>query len=327
MFIRGTAGDLQENVYANGAWSGWASHGGYLLSAPAAGFRRGREGIDLAAKGGDNGVGFRDWGPGVGWGNWSMLGGNATSAPSINSAAAGWINVAVRGSDGALKIKHYENATGWSEWYDFGALMIGAPAIISRTANVQTIFIRGLDNRIYASRWAAGDTTWSSYAQIDPRAVESSPGAAGDGAGLEWVVVRGGNGLLYNEYRAGGGWSGWGDLGPVAVPAPPQPTAPAPTPTPAGDVNLEASAGCTPAGGLLRVRISIKQVKGKMVRVVFFTKGKGRKVKTDKKAPFDVRIQINRPAGKSGRVYARMYYKRGGHVRDKTVSGRYTVCR
>ena len=42
-----------------------------------------------------------------------------------------------------------------------------------------------------------------------------------------------------------------------------------------------------------------------------------------------VRIEINRPAGSKGRVYARVYYKRTAHgkVHRKVVSRRYTVCR
>ena len=42
-----------------------------------------------------------------------------------------------------------------------------------------------------------------------------------------------------------------------------------------------------------------------------------------------VRIKINRPAGSTGRVYARVYYRRSakGKLHRKTVSRRYTVCR
>jgi hypothetical protein len=64
-------------------------------------------------------------------------------------------------------------------------------------------------------------------------------------------------------------------------------------------------------------------------RIVFFTKGKGRRVRTDRKAPFEVRLRINRPAGTKGTVYARVYYKRSarGKTHRKVVSRRYTVCR
>jgi hypothetical protein len=91
-------------------------------------------------------------------------------------------------------------------------------------------------------------------------------------------------------------------------------------------VDIQAATGCTLHGDRLRVRVSVKQVRGRMVRVTFFTKGKGRTIRVDRRAPFDVRLKINRPAGSRGRVYARLYYKRGGRLHRKTVSGRYTVC-
>jgi hypothetical protein len=90
---------------------------------------------------------------------------------------------------------------------------------------------------------------------------------------------------------------------------------------------------CTPAGGRLRVSLTIKKPKGKakprVTKIVFFTKGKGRRVQVDSKAPFQVHLRINRPAGSTGRVYARVYYKRTarGKVHRKVVSRRYTVCR
>ena len=58
-------------------------------------------------------------------------------------------------------------------------------------------------------------------------------------------------------------------------------------------------------------------------------KGKGRSVRVDRKSPFIVHIKINRPAGSTGRVYARVHYRRSAHgkLHQKTVSRRYTVCR
>jgi hypothetical protein len=66
-----------------------------------------------------------------------------------------------------------------------------------------------------------------------------------------------------------------------------------------------------------------------VTKIVFFTRGKGRRVRTDRKAPFEVHLKINRPAGSTGRVYARVYYKRTAHGKTyrKVVSRRYKVCR
>jgi len=142
------------------------------------------------------------------------------------------------------------------------------------------------------------------------------------------LFARHGAGLALDAFGAGA-WSGWADLGPAAVPVP---TTPAP-PAPDGELNLEAGLSCTPAGGKLRVSIAVRkrpgQAKARVQRIVFYTKGKGRKVRVDRKAPFAVRIAINRPAGTSGRVYARVYYRRSKHgkLHDKTVSRRYVVCR
>jgi hypothetical protein len=98
-------------------------------------------------------------------------------------------------------------------------------------------------------------------------------------------------------------------------------------------VNIETGVRCTPPGGRLRVNIDVRTPKGKrkarVSRIVFYTKGKGRAVRVDRKAPYVVRIRINRPAGSAGRVYARVYYRRSsqGRLHRKTVSRRYTVCR
>ena len=54
-----------------------------------------------------------------------------------------------------------------------------------------------------------------------------------------------------------------------------------------------------------------------------------RAVRIDRRSPFVVRMKINRPAGSTGRVYARVHYRRSakGKLHRKTVSRRYTVCR
>jgi hypothetical protein len=135
------------------------------------------------------------------------------------------------------------------------------------------------------------------------------------------------------DWNATTGWGAWTDFGPVALSAP-SPPPPAPAPTPAdGEVSLETGVRCTPASGRLRVNIAVRKPKGKakahVTKIVFYTKGKGRTVRVDSTTPFVVRMKINRPAGSNGRVYARVYYRRGtkGPIHHKTVSRRYSVCR
>ena len=66
-----------------------------------------------------------------------------------------------------------------------------------------------------------------------------------------------------------------------------------------------------------------------MTKIVFFTKGKGRRVRIDRKAPFEVHIRINRPGRFDGpRVRPRLLQALGrGKLHRKVVSRRYTVCR
>ena len=50
--------------------------------------------------------------------------------------------------------------------------------------------------------------------------------------------------------------------------------------------------------------------------------------KVDRKKPYSARLRPRTKAGKKGRVYARVFYKRSGskQVRRKTVSRRYVMC-
>jgi hypothetical protein len=48
----------------------------------------------------------------------------------------------------------------------------------------------------------------------------------------------------------------------------------------------------------------------------------------DRQKPYSARLRPRTKAGKKGRVYARVFYKRSGSkkVRRKTVSRRYVMC-
>ncbi|MDA0139984.1 hypothetical protein [Solirubrobacter deserti] len=324
VFVRGAEGALWEKVFSAGAWSNWVSLGGYLTSAPGATVRRGVESIDVAVRAGDNSIVMRSRNPGGPWQDWEYRGGHATSAPALDSWSPDQLNVWTRAPQGSLGVITWDDGA-WTSWQDLGGAFHGAPAAVSRMPNVQNVYVRATDSTLAVRSWSLTGH-WTPWVQFDPRPVTSSPAAAADGPHHEWVVARGGTGLLYREWR--GSWSAWTDMGPVAVPAPPPPP-PASPPAPSGDVNLQTGLGCTPVGGQVRVRIAVRQTKQRVVRIVFFTKGKGREVRTDRKAPFDVRLKVNRPAGKSGRIYARIYYRTSakGKLRRKTVTDRYTVCR
>jgi hypothetical protein len=97
-------------------------------------------------------------------------------------------------------------------------------------------------------------------------------------------------------------------------------------------VSLTTGIRCTPPGGKLRVNIKVRKPAGRkpahVTKIVFFTKGKGARKRVDRHAPFVVHIQINRRAGTTGRIYARVYYTRGHSrtVHRKVVSRSYKVC-
>jgi hypothetical protein len=330
VFIRGQDGAVYQSTYSNGQWSSWGSLGGYATSAPAAEVRRGPEGIvDIAVKGGDNAIWMRSYIPGSGWNNWGSLGGALTSAPALNSQSAGIVNVWSRGTDGAVYQDAW-NGSSWSGWASLGGGIIGAPAAVSRAENVVNIYARGGANATYSRSWTAS-AGWYAWALLDSAPLESAPAAGGDGPNHEWIVARGGGQVVMKEWTVNGGWGGWNGLGPVVLPAPPPVTAPPAAGS--GEVYLQAGVSCTPAGGLAHVTITIRKKRGapkpRVSKIVFYTKGRGRAVRVDTKAPWAVHIKVNRPAGSTGRVYARVYFRRSKHgkLHHKTVSRRYSVCR
>jgi hypothetical protein len=326
VFVRGTDGATYENVLTNGAWSGWSSLGGISTSAPAASVRRGTNYLDLAVRGTDNTIYFRSYVPGSGWSPWGSLGGNLTSAPTLASQGDGIQNVFARGTDGAVA-QRYWNVTAWGDWLSLGGGIAGAPASVSRTPGYLNLYARGAGNVTYSRSFSPSG--WTAWGELDATPIDSTPAAYGADAGHEAIVARKGRDLLLKFWTSTTGWGQWTDLGPIAVPAPP---APPPPPARDGEVFLEAGLACTPPGGKLRVHITVRKQKGKararVSRIVFFTKGKGRRVAIDHRAPFVAHLKINQPAGKSGRVYARVYFRRSKHgkLHHKTVSRRYVVC-
>jgi hypothetical protein len=324
VFVRGGDGAIYWNVLSGGSWRGWQSLGGVATSAPAAAVRRGPLGyLDLAVRGTDNAIWFQTFVPGKGWSGWSSIGGNLTTAPTLDSQADGIVNVFARGTDGTLFQKSWDGAK-WIEWFTLGGGLNGAPTSVSRAPGFVNVYARG-GNQTYIRSWAG---TWGAWTLLDSTPIDSSPAPVGQDAEHEAIAARRGRNLWLKSWTAQSGFGPWVDLGPIAVPA----AAPAPAPLPDGEVGLETGLRCTPPGGKLRVNIKVRKKKGKakprVSKIVFFTKGKGRRVRVDRKSPFTVRITINKAAGQTGRVYARVYYRRSKHgpLHRKTVSRRYVVC-
>jgi hypothetical protein len=325
VFARSADGTIDYKRLTADGWSAWATLGGFATSAPAVTARRGTNLVDVVVRGGDNTFFHQAFVPGVGWSGWATIDGNLTSGPAINSQSSGLLNIWGRGVDGTLMQKSW-TGTEWTGWASLGGGIVGAPQTVARVENGLNVYVRGAGNATYARSWSGA---WSDWILLDQFPIDSSPAAGGD-PNTEWIYARKGDRLVRKEWN--GAWQPWTDFGPVAVPPPPAPAPPTPV-LPDGEANLETGVRCTPAGGRLRVKITVRKPTGKrkarVSRIVFYTKGKGRAVRSDRKSPFVVRIRINRPAGTSGRVYARVYYRRSarGKLHRKTVSRRYTVCR
>jgi hypothetical protein len=66
--------------------------------------------------------------------------------------------------------------------------------------------------------------------------------------------------------------------------------------------------------------------KPRVRKVVFFVQGGPRRA--DRRKPYVRRLPVDRPAGSTGRVYARAFFTRKGSrkLRRKTVSRRFVMC-
>ena len=286
---------------------------------------------------------------GSGWGPFTAL-----LAPG-DFSGDGKPDVIARHPDGTLLLYLGNGAGGWvtgtgqaigSGWQSFTAVFAGGdfsgdgkPDVIARQPDGTLLLYRGNG----ASGWITGNAEvvgggWQGFTAL-------TGGGDFSGDGKPDVLARRPDGTLL-LYRGNGasGWilghgepigGGWASLGSITLAAlwtpPPPPPAPPSAPLPDGRVRLEAGIRCTPPGGRLRVSLRVRprpgRAKPRVLRVRFFTRGGPRRV--DRRAPFVVRLRLNRPAGSRGRVFARVYFKRTGsdRVRRKTVSRRFVMCR
>jgi hypothetical protein len=232
-----------------------------------------------------------------------------------------------------------------SGWQSFTALLApgdfsgdGKPDVLARGADGALLMYRGNG----ASGWVTGNAErvgggWQGFTAL----------TAGDfsGDGKPDVLARQADGtLLMYRGNGAGGWAtglgerigtGWAPLRGLTLAAhwkpPPPPPAPPSAPVPDGRVQLAAGIRCVPPGGRLRVSLRVRPRPGRpaprVLRVVFFTRAGVRQV--DRRRPYLVRLPVSRPAGERGRVFARVVYRRAGskHVRHKTVSRRFVMCR
>jgi len=332
VFARGLDGAIWTRILSNNTWGPWSSLGGYATSAPSVSVRRGAINyLDLAVRGGDSALYLRSYIPGSGWTNWSgSLGGVLTSGPASISQSNDHLNIFVRATDGSVAQRPW-NGTAWLDWVGIGGGIYGAPAAVSRAENDLDVYVLGAGNIVYQNHWDARGWTGWLIPGGDRTAVGSPVAAVSDRSDREVLFARNGDEMVYKVWDGARGWDPWASFGPIAVPTPAAPAPPPPAPLP-GELNLLTGLRCTPPGGKLRVSISVRTPKGKkrarVSKIVFYTRGKGRRTRVDRKSPFVVHIGVNKAAGRSGRVYARIYHRRSakGKLHRKTVSRRYVVC-
>jgi hypothetical protein len=319
VFALGLDGAVWQTTLHGGSWAGWSSLGGGGTSAPAAVVRRGTATLDLAVRGTDNAIHMRTYQPDVGWSGWGTLGENLGSGPSLESFDTGILDVWARAADGSLAQKLW-NGTAWSDWSGLGGGLDGSPAAVSRAPGHVDVFVRGTDRALHQRYWS-GAAGWSSWSQLDTAPLDSAPAVAADTSNHLALFARRGAGVSVKEWSGDAGWTAWADLGAVAPPPPPPPD---------GNVELTTGLRCTPPGGRLKVSLKVRRRAGRarprIRRVVFFVRGGPRSV--DRRRPYVRRLVLHRPAGSTGRVYARAVYTREGSkkLRRKTVSKRYVMC-
>ncbi len=261
-------------------------------------------------------------------------------------------DVLARSPDGSLRLYRGSGAGGWmdngivvgSGWQGFTAVFAagdfsgdGKPDVFARSPDGSLRLYRGngaggwMDNGIVVgSGWqdftalaGGGDFSGDGKPDVLARPPDGS---------LRLYRGNGAGGWIDNGVVIGSGWNGltYLTLAGGAPPPPAAPSAPAIVPLPGATTQLSATRGCTPPGGRLRVNVRIRHRRGQspphVRRVVFFVRGGPRRV--DHRRPYAVGLKLNLPAGKRGRVYARIFFTRGGskRVRSKTVSRTFTIC-
>jgi hypothetical protein len=77
----------------------------------------------------------------------------------------------------------------------------------------------------------------------------------------------------------------------------------------------------------MRIRHRAGRTPARVLFVVFFVRHGSRRV--DHRRPFVVRLRMHQRAGKRGRVYARVFYRRSGSrkLHHETVSRKFKMCR
>ncbi len=269
-------------------------------------------------------------------------------------------DILARTSDGKLLMYRGNGSGGFlqptaqqigSGWQSLTALLApgdwngdGKSDILARTSDGKLLMYRGNGSGGFLQPTAQLiGSGWQSFNALFAGGDFSGDGRpdilARDSGGLLFVYRGNGRGGFVTGQREqiGSGWSSLGSLllawdpPRAAPPPPPAPAAPPSVPLTNGSAKLYAGKHCTRPGGRLKVRMRIRQRAGRsparVLFVVFFVRHGARRV--DHRRPFVVRLRMHQRAGRRGRVYARVFYRRSDSrkLRHKTVSRKFKMCR
>jgi thiol-disulfide isomerase/thioredoxin len=180
-----------------GAWSSWASLGGYITSSPTAvSWADGR--IDTFVRGGDGALWQNTYANNA-WSGWTSLGGQIApnTSPAVSSQATGKLDLFVIGTDNALWHKSYANGA-WSSWASLGGYITSSPTAVSWADGRIDTFVRGGDGALWQNTYA--NNAWSGWTSLGGQIVaNTSPAVSSWGPGRLDVFVIGSDNALWQR--------------------------------------------------------------------------------------------------------------------------------
>lgn len=230
VLMSGNDGRVWQRYYQPGrGWESWGRLGGSvgggvrLLERDGGAANRSTGKLDVFAVWSNGQIVHRYWRPNSGWSPWSSRGRPGSQrfrfTPGV-CARHGSSRIDVFGTteDGRLWQRYWRAGVGWSPiWGRLDGRLIGGVDAIARDDNKIDVFGIGAGGRLVQRYWRAGSgwSIWGDLGRPPGVRLEASPGACHRHGGNSIdVFAVGSDGRLYQRYwRAGSGWSIWGNLG------------------------------------------------------------------------------------------------------------------
>lgn len=160
--------------------------------------------VELFARGDDGAIYTRM----ADGGDWTSIGGAASSGPAAMVRGDGTLDVFVRGVNEEL-FQRSRRGGEWSDWISLGGQLTSAPAAVERkgTANIE-VFVRGTDNALH-HRWYQPGSGWSAWSSMGG-SIASAPAIVSRKEGWADVLVRWSDNRIWQKYfDPAVGWSDW----------------------------------------------------------------------------------------------------------------------